>query len=453
MSIKRIWIGIVIGIALLSVLINTSVLNLLIDRYFKSYLTENYETHVAQVSSYAVNVLTSNDISYNQMAMELETHLVDPIVKIRVYNTDGNELVTVDNSSEWVNGRQMGHMMGMNRPTEETVSQYTLSKGNQTVGYLHITTTGTVESSLIATSFKRSLWMNAAFSIVLALTVSLAIGIIANRRVTKALSETAKYASSLQQGIDKPLKTTGIKEVDVINDSLRTLNQRLKQKRIGRKTLIDQMMHQSRTPLTIVKTHLEGLQDGIIEPSKVEYENLTLQIDNLTEVITNIAGLIETEQSPEINRMETVEVVRLISQVASGFLPAIKQKNGEIKLTGIGKINLVTDRFKLTQILYNLIANAYQYSDEPCLIEINVAKTVNRCQIIVSDSGKGIEEAHLAHIFDAYFRGDEQAGKGEGLGLFIVKQLVTEIGGTIEVASKLGNGTSFTINLPLQDNL
>lgn len=453
MSIKRIWIGIVIGIALLSVLINTSVLNLLIDRYFKSYLTENYETHVSQVSSYAINVLTSKDVSYNQMAMELETHLVDPIIKIRVFNAEGVELVTVDDTTEWENGRQMGHMMGMNRPTEETVSQYTLSKGNQTVGYLHITTTGTVESSLIATSFKRSLWMNAAFSIVLALTVSLAIGIIANRRVTKALSETAKYASSLQQGIDKPLKTTGIKEVDVINDSLRTLNQRLKQKRIGRKTLIDQMMHQSRTPLTIVKTHLEGLQDGIIEPSKVEYENLTLQIDNLTEVITNIAGLIETEQSPEINRMETVEVVRLISQVASGFLPAIKQKNGDIKLTGIGKINLVTDRFKLTQILYNLIANAYQYSDEPCLIEINVAKTVNRCQIIVSDSGKGIEAAHLAHIFDAYFRGNEQAGKGEGLGLFIVKQLVTEIGGTIEVASKVGNGTSFTINLPLQDNL
>jgi len=452
MSIKRIWIGIVIGIALLSVLINTSVLNLLIDRYFKSYLTENYETHVAQVSSYAVNVLTSNDVSYNQMAMELETHLVDPIVKIRVYNTEGDELVTVDNSTEWLNGRQMGHMMGMNRPTEETVSQYTLSKGNQTVGYLHITTTGTVESSLIATSFKRSLWMNAALSIVLALSISLAIGIIANRRVTKALSETAQYASNLQQGIEKTLKTTRIKEVDVINDSLRTLNQRLKQKRIGRKTLIDQMMHQSRTPLTIVKTHLEGLQDGIIEPSTVEFENLTLQIDNLTEVITNIAGLIETEQSPEINRMETVDVVKLIHQVASGFLPAVKQKNGDINVTGIGKINLVTDRFKITQILYNLIANAYQYSDAPCLIEIKVAKTLNICRLTISDSGKGIEEAHLAHIFDAYFRGDEKAGKGEGLGLFIVKQLVNEIGGTIEVESKLGKGTNFTINLPLQEN-
>ncbi|OJV66500.1 MAG: hypothetical protein BGO41_03490 [Clostridiales bacterium 38-18] len=449
MSIKRIWIGIVVGIALLSVLINTSVLNVLIDRYFKSYLTENYETHVAQVSSYTSNVLTSDEVSYNQMAMELETHLVDPIVKIRVFNADGVELVTVDNSTAWENGRQMGHMMGMNRPTEEYVTQYTLTKGNQTIGYLHITTTGTVESSLIATRFKKSLWMNAVFSIILALSISLIIGIVANRRVTKALSETAKYASNLQQGIEKPLKTTHIKEVDVINDSLRNLNQRLMQKRVGRKALIDQMMHQSRTPLTIVKTHLEGLQDGVIEPTTDEFENLTLQIDNLTEVITNIAGLIETEQSPEMNRMETVEVVKLLYQVSSGFLPAVKQKNGDIKQTGINKLNVETDRFKLTQIFYNLIANAYQYSDAPCLIEIKVAKELNCCRITISDCGHGIAKAHLEHIFDAYYRGDEKASNGEGLGLYIVKQLLTEIGGTIEVISTLGEGTSFIIELPV----
>ena len=134
-------------------------------------------------------------------------------------------------------------------------------------------------------------------------------------------------------------------------------------------------------------------------------------------------------------------------------LTPLARENGiELDCTVKEPLEVNGDALKLQQVVYNIIDNAIKYTPRGGEVHCSLSRAGRKAVIKVSDTGVGIPEADLPHIFDRFYRVDKARSRetgGTGLGLSIVKQFVLLHGGTIEAASTAGKGTTFTIELPL----
>lgn len=135
------------------------------------------------------------------------------------------------------------------------------------------------------------------------------------------------------------------------------------------------------------------------------------------------------------------------------LLPLARENGIEINLEMRDEITLAGDRLKLQQVIYNVIDNAIKYTPRGGEVETSLVRSGKKAIIRISDTGIGIPAADLPHIFDRFYRVDKarsRATGGTGLGLSIVKQTVQQHGGSISASSVEGKGTSFEIELPIQ---
>ena len=238
MSIRKIMLLVLVSVAIISISINALVLSALTDRYFKTYLSESYDQHIDQIKEYTKNAMYASSKTYQQMSLELETHLVDPIVRIKLYDLSGALLLDVKESTGNMstNGTRYRGMMGsmMDNDTEE-VDQYKIIDGDTLLGYLNITRNSSAENSIVAKLFKGSLIMNSIFSVGIALVFAVVLGSILSHKMSLALKDTAEFANDLQVGETRTYKRSGIVEIKQIRDSLFELGMRLRLKQKSRK--------------------------------------------------------------------------------------------------------------------------------------------------------------------------------------------------------------------------
>jgi two-component system, OmpR family, sensor histidine kinase BaeS len=452
MSIRKLWLIVLILVATLSIAINALILTSLTDRYFKTYLSETYDEHIDQMITYVVSSLNEENISLRQMAIELESHLDDPIVKIKLYGPQGVLLVQVeDRDYDRKDMGRMGMMDFMFRIGEEEVDSFDIIDNGVLLGKLNITKQSSAESSVIAMMFKSRLFINSLISTGFAIVITLLVGAYISKRMSKDLTDTAQLASNIQIGNPLENKPSSIKEINQIQNSLHDLNTRLKIKQKSRKTMVDQLVHQTKTPLTILKSHVEAIEDGVIQISKEELAIFQDQIDHLNNILSNMSTMIDAEKESEILTLETVDIHQLLNQIILGLRSQFDKKGIELKLISTTKVKLMTDPYKLSQVIYNLLTNAYKYTEKG-RVEISVKEDKDTLSISISDTGIGIEPTEISNIFNAYYRGASVTKiPGEGIGLYVVKENLNQLNATIDVQSTLGKGSTFTIKLPLRD--
>jgi two-component system, OmpR family, sensor histidine kinase BaeS len=454
MSIRKLWLIVITLVATLSIAINALILTSLTDSYFKTYLTESYDEHINQMITYITYSLKEDSVSLRQMAIELESHLDDPIVRIKLYGPQGALLVQVeDRNYDRRNPRRMG--MGMMdfmfRIGEEEVDTFDIKENGVLLAKLNITKQSSADSSVIAMMFKSRLFINSLISTGFALVITLLAGAYLSKRMSKDLTDTAQFASNIQVGNPLENKPSSIKEINQIQRSLHDLNTRLRLKQKSRKTLVDQLIHQSKTPLTILKSHVEAIEDGVIELTPQEIEIFQHQIDHLNNILSNMATMIDAEKETEQLNRETVDIQQLLNQILLGLRSQFDKKGIELRFTQTVKTKLFTDPYKLSQVIYNLLTNAYKYTENG-LVEINVTEDEQHLTISITDTGIGIQPVDIDSIFNAYFRGNSGLKvSGEGIGLYVVKENLNQLGGTIDVSSTPGKGSTFTITLPLKN--
>lgn len=176
------------------------------------------------------------------------------------------------------------------------------------------------------------------------------------------------------------------------------------------------------------------------------------QITNITDIICNMSGMIDANSEQEDVKYEKVSLEKLIQQIISGLKPQFDKKNINLRFDDTKKISVETDSFKFSQIIYNLLTNAYKYTEFGGEVEIKIVESDdNKIHIEVEDNGIGISNENIERIFDAYYRSSDVSSiKGEGIGLYVVKENLRLLGGEISVKSQLGIGTKFIIILPMK---
>jgi len=388
------------------------------------------------------------------MAVQLETHLVDPINRIKVYNGEGLLLADVSSNNSMGKGMMNGHgmhgmMMGNYNPGLEEIDHAEIRYENKVIGQVNITKYSSAENSIDAWLFQSSLIENSLYSIGIVLIFVIIIGILISKNTSKDLIMTADMAQNIDIG-NKTIKLrSNVKEIRVIQQSLESLQTRLKIKQKSRKALIDEMIHQTRTPLTIMKTHLEGIEDGVIELTPEEIKICENQIENITNIITNMSSMIDAEKEFDTNKKEKINISLLLRQIVSGLRAQYEKKEIELDLIGNEKINIFTDPYKLSQAIYNILTNAYKYTNPGGRVQINYQLVKDEVLITIEDNGIGISKEDQNKIFEAYYRSDYVLNSdGEGIGLYVAMENMKSINGKLSVSSELNKGSKFTLHLP-----
>ncbi len=384
----------------------------------------------------------------NQIVIELGTHLNEPIIGIKLYSVSGDLLVDVSSNYHVENVQMMNHMKSL-RPENEVESYKIITKGNSQ-GTLIITKYSSLEDSIMAKMFKKALILNSLFSLIIVLIIAIVVGSFISKKISKSIEETEILANEMEIGIDVSNRKTFISEISRLQQRLYDLNTRLRIKQKSRKSLIDQLMHQTGTPLTILKTHIEGIEDGFIELGEKELSVWKNQVENLEAIIMNIGGMIDANKEENKLDVEEFEVSELINQIIAGLKPQFEKKNISLNLLSKKKIYMKSDQYKLSQIFYNLLTNSFKYTLKDGFVNINYKEENKRLVLSIEDSGLGICDFDKEKIFDAYYRSSNAHNiKGEGIGLFVVKENLNLLNGTITVNSELNKGSNFIINIPL----
>lgn len=455
MTVKRQWLLVLMLIAIISVVINTLVLSSLTNRYFKEYLKDNYDKHFNQIVEYLSNTMKNDNYSSSQISIDLEAHLVDPITRIKVYDVNGNRIADISadvqayvgNSS--MNG-MMNRMMGrvMNSRYEE-VDHAKITNNGTVIGQVNITKYSSAENSVAIWMFQSSLLRNSIISIAIVIVIAIGIGILVSYKMSRDLIHTSEIAQKLDVGNDEPIRHSKVKEIQVIQQSLESLQARLKIRQKSRKTLIDELVHQTRTPLTILRTHLEGIEDGIIEFAPEEIRICENQIDNITAIITEMSNMIDAEKTEYALKIEEFELSQLIRQIVNGLKAQFEKKQIDLILSVQEKVTIKSDKYRLSQTVYNILTNAYKFT-QSCG-RVYVTYQVNQKEIVltIEDNGSGIGKEDLGKIFNAYYKQDKSTGlSGDGLGLYIARENMNSIHGTIAVESEIKKGSKFILTFP-----
>ena len=338
----------------------------------------------------------------------------------------------------------------LRNPSEE-IDSIDITKNGSVIGKLNITRYSSIGNSLETRKFTRSLVINSLLSCGIAFLLTLLIGDYFSKRMSRDLTLTAQQATDIDLGQRSDAKKSSIVEIGTIQQSLETLQSRLMMKQTSRKQLIDELVHQTRTPLTILRTHLEGFQDGIIQFTPEEVQTCESQIDNLSSIITNTSGLIDAEKDVGELSLTNVDVSALIRQIIAGLKAQFDQKSITLETRSHPKISVYTDPYRLSQAVYNLLTNAYKFTPSGGRVSIAYEIIDEELVISVQDTGIGIPPEEQAKVFEAYYRGNNATStSGEGIGLYLAKENLQQIGGTIELVSKPGNGSTFSIRLPVR---
>jgi signal transduction histidine kinase/DNA-binding response OmpR family regulator len=213
--------------------------------------------------------------------------------------------------------------------------------------------------------------------------------------------------------------------------------------------------HEFRTPLTLIKGPIEQLEQNPDEP--LSRENAKMIRRNANRVLGLVDQLLELSQIDQGKmKLKPTEgdIYKCFRAAAFSFDSHAAQRNMDFKVDIPGGVLWAAfDRDKLEKIIYNLLSNAFKFSDDDETVSFKVGHNFEELIIQVGDSGKGIPEDRLPYIFDRFYQVDSSNTKekeGSGIGLSLSKDLVELMDGTITVASEEGKGTFFTVQLPVQ---
>ncbi|MGI5502204.1 sensor histidine kinase [Lentzea sp. CA-135723] len=239
----------------------------------------------------------------------------------------------------------------------------------------------------------------------------------------------------------------GAGEIGELAKSFNAMSEKLAETERQRQAMVSDVAHELRTPLGNITGWLEATQDGLAEPDPhlidmLLEESLLLQrlVDDLHDLAQADAGTLRLHPEP-------IALDDVVDQVVNA------QQNREILLRSeTTPVHLSADPVRLRQALGNLVANAVRYTPPGGEVVVKLFQWQDRAILEVVDTGTGIAPEDVPHVFDRFWRADKSRSRrtgGSGLGLAITRHLVEAHGGAVSVTSRLGEGSTFRISLPL----
>ena len=223
-----------------------------------------------------------------------------------------------------------------------------------------------------------------------------------------------------------------------------------------RRDFLTNVSHDIRTPLTLIKANAEMIRDlsgDIKEKRDRNTQTIINEADRLTLLVEDILDLSKLEAGVAEMSDELVSLSAVAESVIAQF-DVLKERDGYVFETDISPDVFVRcDAKRLTQVIYNLVGNAINYAGDDRKVIVKVFKDGDMAKVEISDHGKGIPEEELDHVWERYYRSNQNKRNvvGSGIGLSIVKNILISFGAEYGIKSSAGKGSTFWFALKLAD--
>jgi heavy metal sensor kinase len=276
-------------------------------------------------------------------------------------------------------------------------------------------------------------------------------------RITRAAQQIS--ADDLHQRLNLKLPNDEVGRLAITFDQMLA---RLEDSFERQKRFIADASHELRTPLTILKGDVEVALNRPRDASEYRetLEMVNQTTDRLTSLVDELFLLARADNRQYPLQFETFNLAELLREQVVVLQPRAVSKNLTLSLDAPDTLTLVADPVKLTRLFLNVIDNAIKYSNPGDTVRVIAAAQNGQARIDIADTGPGISPQHLTHLFERFYRVDKARSRrvaangsdtsGAGLGLSIADWLAKAHGGRIEVTSQVGQGTTFTVWLPLE---
>ncbi len=299
-----------------------------------------------------------------------------------------------------------------------------------------------------------TLRMQLVFSTVVTVIISLIISFLIAKRISRPIEKINTSAKSLAEGaFDTTFDGRGFREIEELSDTLNFAAKELGKVEKLRQELLANVSHDMRTPLTMIVGYSEIMRDI---PGENNPENVQVIIDEanrLSAFVTNVLDLSKLQSGMEHLESERINITEQLRRAAERYSKMLSDKGVCVELFCDEDVFTVCDGTKITQVLFNLIDNAINYSNDPKRIRICQRITEKDCvRIEISDNGNGINPEELPYIWDRYYKSDSSHKRnmvGSGLGLSIVKQILMMHSARYGVETTVGKGSTFWFELKI----
>ncbi len=220
-----------------------------------------------------------------------------------------------------------------------------------------------------------------------------------------------------------------------------------------RRAMAADVAHELRTPLAALQAGLEELRDGLAEPDPEVLAALHAQSVRLGRVVDDLAQLSAAETAALSLRREELDLGELVGEAVAAARPSLDAAGVQVSASLASDVRVDADADRLHQAIGNLLANAARYCRFGDVVTVEVLNSGDMAVVRVADTGPGIDPADLDQVFTRMWRGSaDRDGAGTGIGLAVVRELVSAHGGSVSAASDGRTGTTFTIRLPRLDS-
>lgn len=268
-------------------------------------------------------------------------------------------------------------------------------------------------------------------------------------RVTQAITEVKDGFT------DEPIAVPDYIETEHIIDAFNQLLTQMKVIDDSRQEFVSNVSHELKTPLTSMKVLADSLmqqEDAPLELYQEFMQDIANEIERENKIINDLLSLVKMDKTAAQMNITAVDINELIESVLKRLRPIARLRDVEVTFESIRPVTAEIDEVKITQVFTNLVENAIKYNKEHGWVKVLLDADHQFFTVEISDFGIGIPEADYDHIFERFYRVDKSHSReigGTGLGLAITRNAILLHRGSVKVASTEGEGTSFTVKIPL----
>ena len=274
--------------------------------------------------------------------------------------------------------------------------------------------------------------------------------------LVKPLARVTKAIEDLTDGMqDDAISVPDYTETELITDAFNKMVNRMKILDESRQEFVSNVSHELKTPLTSMKVLADSLvgQQGVPEELYQEFMgDITAEIDRENKIITDLLSLVKMDKKAADLNITHMDINQLLEDILKRLRPIADKRNIDLILDCFRPVEADVDEVKFTLAISNLVENGIKYNVDDGWVRVSLDADHKYFYVTVADSGMGIPEDSIERIFERFYRVDKSHSKeigGTGLGLAITRSAIAMHHGAIKVFSKEGEGTTFSVRIPL----
>lgn len=453
-----IFVMIVAGFYLLSISMKTVLLQLMLNQRYSDYETQLQEN--AKNLEYLINDINSETEGTSQTFQGVDTLAYSLSARVMIVDTDYR--VAYDSfrllKDTYIMDNDIYEIMKGDRDErlvrEQSYIEYMFPVVNRE-GY--IDDVAVIAVSLESLENERG-YLSYRANILIC--IFMVIGVLAAFFISyMAVRDTRKIKGQLvnmKDGFLGQISSDGLwREAGSVVDNMNGIFAKSQLLEESRQEFVSNVSHELKTPITSMKVLSESIlmQDNVpVEMYREFMNDIVLEIDREAQIISDLLTLVKTDKGSDSLNIERVDINELMEVILKRLTPLAEKRSIEITFESFREVEADIDKVKFTLAISNLIENGIKYNVDGGWIRVSLNADHKNLYIKVADSGVGIPEDCVEHIFERFYRVDKARSRdtgGTGLGLAISKNIIVMHKGIINVYSEPGKGTTFTVRVPM----